>query len=312
MAKKEQPFDLTQPQLGDMRKRASDMQPEYDPRGDIEMQKQGEIEQPGLPNMYRNYMRGDAPSLFLSGTPQEQYGALSGLNLANILYGQNIAETGQDVSKLRETYQQRAFGGADPVSEAIRSAKSGAMATAGREMRAAGVKGPAAAMAAEAIGRQRDADVAASLYGQQRQSLGDLKSLTGNTIAGSVALMQGSKGEAIQMPQAPQPTGMFGTVICTELHRQGLMPTETYLKDSAYGKTLPQEVIAGYQFWAIPVVNLMRKSPIITAVIKPLALSWAKHIAGEKKSLFGYMCQIIGEPICGVIGSIIKTRNIYV
>lgn len=313
MAKKEQPSGQSQSGLEGMQKPTFDTQTQYDPRSDIEMQKQGEIEQPGLPNMYRNYMRGDTPRLFLTGTPEEQFGALSGLNLANILYGQNITQTGQDVSKLREAYKERAFGGADPISEAIRSSKAGAMATAGREMRAAGARGPAAAMAAEAIGRQRQADVNASLYGQSRSALGDFKSLTGNTISSAVALTSGGKGEAVQMPNQVNPKSLFETVICTELHKQGIMPTEIYLKDCMYGKTLPTEILVGYHFWAIPIVNLMKKSPMFTKIVAPFAMSWAKHIAEEKKSIFGYMCQIIGEPVCGFIGSIItKTRKQYV
>jgi hypothetical protein len=251
------------------------------------------------------------PGSILSGSYAEKEGQLAGLNLAGIGYGQGLEETGQDISSIRERLKARSAG-ADPISEAIRSQKSGAMASAQRNLAAAGVKGGAGVGALEEIGRKQDADVAASLYGQQRQSLMDERSLASNTLSGTVGLMQGEKAANVKMPNAPEPSGMLGTVICTELHRQGLMPTETYLKDSVYGKTLPLEVISGYQFWAIPVVNLMKKSPIITAVIKPLALSWAKHIADEKKSMFGYMCQIIGEPVCGLIGSIIKTRKQYV
>lgn len=250
-------------------------------------------------------------SINLTGTPEEKASALSGLNIAKLGYGQNIAQTGEDISSIRERLKSRSAG-ADPISEAIRNQKSGAVAGAQRSLSGAGVKGGAAAGAVEAIDRQRSQDVAASLYGQQRQSLMDERSLASNTLAGTVALMQGSKAEGVKMPNAPEPSGMFGTVICTELHRQGLMPTETYLKDSAYGKTLSVGVIAGYHFWAIPVVNLMKKSPTFTKIIAPLALAWAKHIAGEKKSIFGYMCKIIGEPVCGLIGSIMKTRKQYV
>lgn len=248
-------------------------------------------------------------SINLTGTPEEKASALSGLNIAKLGYGQNIAQTGEDISSIRERLKARSAG-ADPISEAIRNQKSGAVAGAQRSLAGAGVKGGAAAGAVEAIDRQRSQDVAASLYGQQRQSLMDERSLASNTLAGTVALMQGSKAEGVKMPDAP--SGGGGTVICTELNVQGIMSKELYLKDLAYGKTLPAKVIAGYHFWAIPVVNLMKKSPAFTKVIAPFAMSWAKHIAGEKKSIFGYMCQIIGEPVCGLIGSIMKTRKQYV
>jgi hypothetical protein len=251
------------------------------------------------------------PGAILSGNYRERQGQLAGLNLAGIGYGQGLEQTGQDIASIRERLKAKSAG-SDPISEAIRNQKSGAVAGAQRSLAGAGVKGGAAAGAVEAIDRQRSQDVAASLYGQQRQSLMDERSLASNTLAGTVGLMQGEKAANVKMPNAPDTSGMFGTVICTELHRQGLMPTKTYLKDSAYGKTLPVEVIAGYQFWAIPVVNLMKKSPTFTKMIAPFAMSWAKHIAGEKKSIFGYMCQITGEPVCGLIGSIMKTRKQYV
>jgi hypothetical protein len=271
---------------------------------DQQQQLEGGTYQPGLSNMYGRYINPEKYGelgFSIPGSQQEQEGALGGLNLANILYGQNIFETGQDVSDIRGKLKARSEG-SDPISEAIRSQKSGAIANAQRNLAGAGVKGAAAAGAIEAIGRQKDAQINESLYGQQRQSLSDLRSFTGNTLAGTVSLMQGGKGEAVQMPKAPDPQGMFGTVICTELHKQGYMSDETYAKDSAYGKLLPIETIVGYHFWAIPVVNLMKKSPLVTTIIKPFALSWAKHIAGEKKSMFGYLCQFIGEPVCSMIG----------
>lgn len=279
---------------------------------DQQQQLEGGTYQPGLTNIYAKYMEpgkyGELP-FYISGSEKEQEGALSGLNLANIGYGQNLMEVGQDVSDIREKLKER-LSGNDPISEAIRGSKAGAMATASREARAAGMRGPASAAAAEAVGRQKDAQINESLYGQQRQSLSDLRSFTGNTLAGTISLMQGGKGEAVQMPKAPDPQGMFGTVICTELHKQGYMSDETYAKDSAYGKLLLIETIVGYHFWAIPVVNLMKKYNIVTTMIKPFALSWAKHIAGEKKSMFGYLCQFIGEPVCSMIGHyIIQARK---
>jgi len=285
----------------------------YDTSYDVGQQIKAEPYQPGLSNMYGRYMNPEKygeMGFSIPGSRQEQEGALGGLNLANILYDQNIFEAGQDVGGLRKEYKGMVSGD-DAVSEAIRGSKSGAMAIASREARAAGMRGPASAAAAEAIGRQKDAQINESLYGQKRQSMSDLRSFTGNTIAGTVALMKGGQGEAVKMPGTIDTQGLFGKkVICTELHRQGYMSDETYAKDSAYGKLLPIETLVGYHFWAIPVVNLMKKSSLATTIIKPFALSWAKHIAGEKKSLFGYLCQFVGESVCSMIGHfIIQARK---
>ncbi|MDA3834242.1 MAG: hypothetical protein PF495_12695 [Spirochaetales bacterium] len=98
-----------------------------------------------------------------------------------------------------------------------------------------------------------------------------------------------------------------GTVICTELYRQGEMPGDIYLADSAYGKTLDSDVIAGYQKWAIPLASKMRDSKTITKIIKPAAISWAKHMAylvgvREKPNLLGATLLKIGVPICRFLG----------
>lgn len=247
----------------------------------------------------------------LTGTPEEKEGQMSGLNLAKLAYGQNLAQTGEDVQRIRQQLLDRAsLASTDPITAAIMGQKASAMAGAQRSLQSSGVKGGVAAGAADAIGRQRDSDIAASLYGQQRQSLSDLRALTGNTLSGSVALMQGAKGEAVKMPEAPSTQGL--TVICTELYRQGIMEEHIYVKDIEYGRRLAPEVLNGYHFWAIPIVNLMKKSSIFTKIVTPFAMSWARHIAGEKKSAFGYLCQVFGEPLCGVIGSILKLRKKYV
>ena len=246
------------------------------------------------------------PGSVLSGSAAEQAGQVAGLNLGTIGYGQGLTQTGQDIQRVKQLQQQRtAQSGSDPVSAAIMGQKASAMAGAQRSMQSSGVKGGVAAGAADAIGRQRDAEIAASLYGQQRQSIADERSLAGNMLAGQTSLMQGERAANIQQPSMPQSSGMFGTVICTELHRQGIMPSEIYLKDSEYGKTLPLEVIVGYHFWAIPLVTKMQKSPLLTSIVKVPAMSWAKHIAGVEKSIFGYFCQYVGESVCGVLGKIV-------
>lgn len=241
----------------------------------------------------------------LSGTEAEQEGQLAGLNVGNIGYGQGLETTGQDIQRIKELQRQRTGqSGGDPVSAAIMGQKAGSQAVAQRSMAASGVKGGAAAGAIEAIGRQKDADIAASLYGQQRQSIADERSLAGNMLSGQTSLMQGEKAANVQLPSAPSSGGGI-TVICTELHRQGIMSPDIYKKDAEYGASLPLEVMAGYSFWATPIASKMKTSPLLTSIVKIPAMKWAKHIAGVEKSLFGYACQYIAEPVCGLIGTIL-------
>jgi len=247
-----------------------------------------------------------------TGTPEEVQGQQSGLDLAKMGYGQTLAETGKDVQGLRDEYKKRVEqGGADPVSAAIMNQKASAMAAAQEQMGGSGVKGGAAMGALGSIGKAQDAQIAESLYGQKQRSLNDLKSLTSNTLSGTMSLMQGAKGEgtAASRPAPPESKGLMDSVLCTELHRQGLMSRDLYLKDAAYGEYLKKynpNVVVGYKFLAAPFVALMSKSSMFTSIMKYPILSWAKHIAGEKSSTWGHLCQNIGEPVCAIIGKLIS------
>jgi hypothetical protein len=159
----------------------------------------------------------------LSGTVEEQKGQLAGLNLAGMGYGQGLAQTGQDIQGIKKKFAERsAQSGADPVSAAIMGQKQSALAAGQRNLQASGVKGAAAAGALESIGRQKDADIAASLYGQQKASLADERNLASNMLSGTVSTMQGEKAANIRLPNAPtQDSGTF--YICTMLRSKNLM-----------------------------------------------------------------------------------------
>lgn len=248
-------------------------------------------------------------SLTIHGNPQEQAQAVTGLETGKLGYGQSLPEIGQDIQRVKELQRQRtAQSGSDPVSEAIRAQKQGAIAVAQRQMAGQGVKGGVAAGAIDQISRNRDADIAASLYGQQRQSIADERSLASNMLSGTTSMMYGEKAAATanSLPNPPETSGMFGTVICTELYRQGYMDVTLYTKDAAYGRNLPANVMRGYQFLAAPIVKLMQVSKLATKLISYPALAWARHIAGDEFNIVGYIAQTYGEPICGFIGKFIS------
>lgn len=95
-----------------------------------------------------------------------------------------------------------------------------------------------------------------------------------------------------------------GTVICTELYRQGLMSKEIYQKDQAYGEHFianDPEVYYGYALWATPIAKGMAKSKLLTNIMKPFALAWANQMAGNNNNL-GRAILWIGVPICRLIG----------
>ncbi|KKU98300.1 MAG: hypothetical protein UY28_C0004G0038 [Candidatus Amesbacteria bacterium GW2011_GWB1_48_13] len=101
--------------------------------------------------------------------------------------------------------------------------------------------------------------------------------------------------------------GIMGTVICTELYRQGLMDEDTYQADLEFGQTLSPEILAGYHRWAIPLANAMRRSRLVTWLVVPLALAWAKEMQARvthegNRSVMGQILLKIGLPICRWLG----------
>ena len=115
------------------------------------------------------------------------------------------------------------------------------------------------------------------------------------TGLGTAATLYGLSGGATSKP----------TVICTELHRQGLMDDETYTLDQAYGAMLVYSdpaVYSGYIKLATPVVERMKQSKAFTRFVWMLAKPWAREMAAQmgegKGSLIGKLIMAIGYPLC--------------
>lgn len=253
----------------------------------------------------KRYNQGIMPTgVSLSGTAAEKEGELAGLERAGLGYGQNLGQTGQDIQRIKELQQGRTSqSGADPVSAAIMGQKQGALANAQRGMASSGVKGGTAQGVMSDVEKEQNQNIAASLYGQQRQSIADERSMASNMLAGTEAMSQGGKatGTSQNMPKAPETGGM--TVICTELHRQGIMPLDMYIKDMQYGESLDHVTLIGYRLLANPVVKLMHKYAIVTSIVSIPAMAWARNMAGQY-NFFGSMISFFGEPICHIVGKV--------
>lgn len=102
--------------------------------------------------------------------------------------------------------------------------------------------------------------------------------------------------------------GRMGSVICTALKDMGIMDQETWEKDTQFGASLPAEVIRGYHSWGIPLAKAMRKSRVLTALIAPFALSWARTMRAkvegrpENETWLGRQMLRFGVPLCGWMG----------
>lgn len=112
-----------------------------------------------------------------------------------------------------------------------------------------------------------------------------------------------------------QNSGGGSKVICTELVRQGMMSTDDLrLGHRFVAERLSQAHVDGYHAWAVPVVRLMRRSPMTTRFFRVLARARADHIAGhygcaERGSLLGRVLCAVGEPMCWVIGKLSRRTD---
>ena len=88
---------------------------------------------------------------------------------------------------------------------------------------------------------------------------------------------------------------MHQTVICSELHRQGLLPDDSYLADASFGLRVGQTypgALRMYRVLATPVVEIMKKSDTFTVLVSTLSEPWIIHMEfseglGDKDSYVG-------------------------
>ncbi len=103
-----------------------------------------------------------------------------------------------------------------------------------------------------------------------------------------------------------------GSIICTELHRQGLMDDEIYLADEEFGTRLAEEspnVMRGYYWFATPIVEKMQESEEFAQLVNVIAKPWSEEMAyrvghREKGNLAGAIIMNVGMIFLGIIGSL--------
>lgn len=117
-------------------------------------------------------------------------------------------------------------------------------------------------------------------------------------------------GAAQSLPKPMPGAGAGAKIICTELHRQGMMSDRIYAADQIFGKAMAinhPEVMRGYHRLAAPVVGLMQRSRIFSRVMGSLVSPWARHMAylvgaDEKGSITGMLMMIAGCAVCRLFG----------
>ena len=96
-----------------------------------------------------------------------------------------------------------------------------------------------------------------------------------------------------------------GKVICQELYDQGLLEHSIYSLDEQFGEQLRKhdtDLLEGYHTWAYDVVDAMRKSKIITHIVRIVSRPVVKHIAYKmgypSKTILGAAMFNVGAFVC--------------
>lgn len=164
----------------------------------------------------------------------------------------------------------------------------------------------ASAAQIHAIQRAGTRDLGRDLDATERRNLGDAQSLLGNIIRGKTAIegAYGSlaAGQGVNTSPPSLNTGFLGLkVICTELHRQGLIDDEILSREEELGVWMSDNMAwayYGYQFLGSMVVMAMRKSPALSKVVHKLFLHFYDFMFEGKKNPIGAMILLIGFPLC--------------
>ena len=248
-----------------------------------------------------------------AGSLRDGAGSTTGRIQAMQYYGQTPTQTGADVQDIIQRRKQLLDSKGPAGTALLQSANKGIMQD--RAVRSS--QGRRNDSREQQLARSGQVAAAQSDYDTMLQNLGSFQSLTGNVLAGQTGLEQGYAAlEAGQnLPTPPRPnSGILGTVICTELWKQGYMDDYTYDLDRLHGihvRTTRPHVYFGYLLLADPVVKLMQSSKLFTKLISIPALAWANHMA-HRNNIFGAIINAIGETICGTVGKLFCQRSVRI
>lgn len=220
-----------------------------------------------------------------------------GLGLAKALYGETVGNVGTDAADYTARVKanlDKDYAGADSLRQQTASQVSKASAAAGLN----GVNNVAmqnqlyrqGAMQANTL-NQEYKDKALAAYGRNvsaRQS-------------GQSGIVMGYKGLGVASTPTQTVNYDSGSVICTELYRQGKITKNEWMRASVFGYSIHQNTYFGYLVIAKPIVKLMKKSDKLSN----LFVGWAKSIAKQEPNLITRILM----PLCWSIGYVRKTTQ---
>lgn len=135
-----------------------------------------------------------------------------------------------------------------------------------------------------------------------------------NEFSGALSSGSGASSLSRAAPIAVRWSG--GKVICTELYRNGHIDYKVWAADIQYSqKYFSEQTMRGYHYWGIPFVKLMRKSKLISKLVKHPTSWFAEDIAYRmgvlsKPNLKGWIIrEVIFKPACYVIGFFAEQKD---
>jgi hypothetical protein len=152
----------------------------------------------------------------------------------------------------------------------------------------------------------------AALAGGENAAGGTKSSTKGLLAQDLIAKVVGELAN-VTATETKQETGTTkkGTVICTELVRQGLLSEELYVGGFAHFSSLHQQTVRGYQVWAKKVVPLMAKHRWLAELIAPIGVGRYEFIVNKKITFWGLATVYIGQPLCHIIGLFVSPFSAF-
>ena len=138
-------------------------------------------------------------------------------------------------------------------------------------------------------------------------------SVTGGAYQGGGALS--AAANVATGGDGPGGDGPGGTVICTSMHKLGLISDDLYKLDAEFGAMVTAAdplTIDGYRAWATPVAKYIlgdsMGSKLALSIVSPLAKAWTAemaHVMRPKQygpNNLGKVIMFLGRPLCRLVG----------
>jgi len=173
--------------------------------------------------------------------------------------------------------------------------------------------------AAKAEGRSANVGSRPAASGEVSDSRGNVVRSSDGSAVKTSSRTSSAKGLALaaEREQRNEANSTDSRVICTELHKQGMLSTDLYRMDVLYtARDLSKTLVRGYHYWAIPMVPVIRRNKFVCGVFKYLTVKRAEEIAHivnpekyTKTTISGKLVKNVGEAICYAIGLFVKQKD---